>query len=165
MINFTASASVCSPAVRMVFFSPDAESWIPILNLAVSRYDKLCKNIAISMPSGIFEIRGTQSTKLPPTAGYLEPIENVHVQGRVWPQATDMYQHLAHGYYQDDHGDMLPTTMNVPPAPQDILELLKCQCKAQKTIQMCSCQKHNLACTDLCLCGTDFRMIQVVLVV
>ena len=50
---------------------------------------------------------------------------------------------------------MLSTTMDVPPAPQDIVELLRCQCKAHKTIQRCSCQKHNLACTDLCLCGTD----------
>ena len=71
----------------------------------------------------------------------------------------EMYQHLldppTHGYYLVDYGDILPTTTNVPPAPQAIVELLRCQCKAQRTIHRSSYQKHNLACTDLYLCGTD----------
>jgi len=73
-----------------------------------------------------------ESTKLPPTAGSLEQhIERVHVQARVWSQAMVMCQHmldpLKHGYYQDDHDNILPTTTKVPPALQTILELVKCR--------------------------------------
>ena len=77
-----------------------------------------------------------ESTKLPPTVGSLtEHIDRVHVQARVWSQATEMWQHLldplTHGYYQDDNGTILPTTTKVPPAPQAIVELVRCQCKGQ----------------------------------
>ena len=254
MICLAASASQRCPAARMVFFSPDTD----VLVLAVAHFDKLCKNTAISMASGILEIgpiwsalgrekatalhvfhaftgadnvgrfsrlgktkwfqqymradkevisallklteegdvtqdvrdvlsqfvcslycpKGinitkipdlrwhlfckylAESNKLPPTVGSLtEHIDRVHVQARVWSQATEMWQHLldplTHGYYQDDNGTILPTTTKVPPAPQAIVELVRCQCKAHCTTQRCSCLKHNLSCTDLCLCGSD----------
>jgi len=111
------------------------------------RWHLFCKHLA-------------ESTKLPPTTGSVdEHIERVHVQAVVWSQATVMWQHLLdplkHGYHRDDHGNILPTTTNVPPAPQAILELIRCQCKADCTTQRCSSKRHNLTCTELCLCETD----------
>ncbi len=51
MICLAAAASQRSPGARMVFFSPDTH----VLVFAVAHYNKLCKNIAISMVSGIVE--------------------------------------------------------------------------------------------------------------
>jgi len=224
-ICLAAAASQRCPEARMVLFSPDTD----VLVLAVAHYDKLCRNTAILMVSGILEIgpiwralgrerqqhymysthsqvqtmmgdfldlakqsfqqymkvdrevisaliklteegdvtqdvkdalakfvclmycpKGihiscipdlrwhlfckhlAENTKLPPTAGSLEQhIERVHVQARVWSQANrcvSIYlDPLKHGYYQDDHDNILPTTSKVPPVPQAILELIKCR--------------------------------------
>ena len=120
---------------------------IHITSITDLRWHLFCKHLA-------------ESTKLPHTADSLQQhIERVHLQARVWSQATVMWQHLLdplkHGYYQDDYVHILPTTTKVPLAPQAIVELIRCQCTAHCTTQSCSCQRHNLACTDLCLCGND----------
>ena len=52
MICLVAAASQRCPGARMVFFSPDTD----VLVLAIVHYDKLCKNTAISMVSGVVEI-------------------------------------------------------------------------------------------------------------
>ena len=49
MICLAASASQRCLAAWMVFFSPDTD----VLVLAVALYDKLCRNTAISMASGM----------------------------------------------------------------------------------------------------------------
>lgn len=120
---------------------------IHITSIPDLRWHLFCKHLA-------------ESSKLPPTVGaFEEHIERVRVQSSVWCQATVMWQRLfnplKHGYYQNDHGEILPTTMKVPSAPQAIVELVRCQCKAHCTTKRCSCRRHNLACTDLCLCGSD----------
>ena len=43
--------------------------------------------------------------------------------------------------------------MTLPPAPQSIMELLRCSCKKTKcALRKCSCFANNLNCTDLCSC-------------
>ena len=120
---------------------------IHITSIPDLRWHLFCKNLA-------------ESSKLPPTVGALEEhIERAHVQIRAWSQATVMWQSfldpLKHGYYQKSHGEILPTATKVPPAPLAIVELIRCQCKTHCTTQRCSCRRHNLACTELCLCGSD----------
>ena len=120
---------------------------IHITSIPDLRWHLFCKNLA-------------ESGKLPPTIGALvEHIQRARVQIRVWSQATVMWQSfldpLKHGYYQKSNGEILPTTTKVPPAPMAIVELIRCQCKTQCTTQRCSCRRHNLACTELCLCGSD----------
>ena len=46
-----------------------------------------------------------------------------------------------HGWYQDGP-QIVPTPTTALPAPQSILELVKCR--------SCSCRKHDLRCTDMC---------------
>jgi len=120
---------------------------IQIASIPDLRWHLFCKNLA-------------ESNKLPPTTGALEEhIERVRVQSRVWCQATVMWQQqfdpLKHGYHQDEKGHILPITTKVLPAPQAIVELVRCQCKANCSTQRCSCRRNDLTCTDLCLCGTD----------
>jgi len=52
-------------------------------------------------------------------------------------------------------GHSQPITTLVLPAPQDIVEMVRCQCKTDCCMLRCSCQCNNLPCTEICLCGTD----------
>lgn len=120
---------------------------VHITNIPELRWHLFCKHLA-------------ESNKLPPTTGALDQhIERVRVQSQVWSQSTIMWQQLfnplLHGYYESDSGRILPITSKILPAPQSIIELVRCQCKTNCSSQRCSCRRHNLSCTDLCLCGTD----------
>ena len=83
------------------------------------RWHLLCKQFA-------------ESNKLPPTLGALEEhIKRVSLQSRVWHQVTVMQQQpfvepLQFGYYKDGDGQLLPVTTLVLPAPQAIIELVRC---------------------------------------
>ena len=101
-----------------------------------------------------------ESNKLPFTIGALEEhIKRVRLQSRVWYQATVMHQQpfelLQFGYYKDTDGQLLPVTTQVLPAPQAIIELVRCQCKTNCSTLKCSCRCNNLPYTELCLCDTD----------
>ena len=50
---------------------------------------------------------------------------------------------------------LLPVTTLVLPAPQAIVEMVRCQCKTDYSTLRCSCRCNNLPCTELCLCNTD----------
>ena len=51
----------------------------------------------------------------------------------------------------------MPVASDLPPAPSAIVELVKCGCGLSKCkTYTCSCHKHNLCCTELCVCeATD----------
>ncbi|XP_045128685.1 uncharacterized protein LOC123514692 [Portunus trituberculatus] len=97
------------------------------------------------------------SDKLPPTVGALKQhILRAHAQARVWDQAAipqqELLDPLENGYYKDNKGMMKPITTEVPPAPEAIIEMVRCHCKSDCSSQRCSCRSKNLRCTDLCLC-------------
>ncbi len=72
------------------------------------------------------------------------------LQSRVRCQATVMQQQpldpLQFGYYMDTDGQLLPLTTKVLPAPQAIIELVRCQCRTNCSTQRCSCRRNNLPC-------------------
>ena len=48
-------------------------------------------------------------------------------------------------------GEVLrPVTTVLPPAPEAVLQLVKCACKGNCTKKTCSCKKHSMYCTDMC---------------
>ena len=84
-----------------------------------------------------------------------EHIKRVRLQSRVWFQATIMQQQqpfepLNFGYYKNTDGQILPVTTKVLPAPQAVIELVRCRCKTDCSTLRCSCRKNNLPCTELC---------------
>lgn len=92
-----------------------------ITTIPYLRWHLFCKQLA-------------ESNKLPPTLGALEEhINRVRVQSRVWCQATLMQQHpfdpLKFGYFKNTEGGILPLTTKILPAPQAIIEMVRCQCK------------------------------------
>ena len=120
---------------------------IKITDIPELRWHLFCKKMA-------------ESEKLPPTLGSLvQHIHRVHVQSRTWGQASHAMQvtldPIGHGYYKTTNGQIVPKTTNDPPAPEALVEMVRCQCKTNCTSQRCSCQRKNLPCTDMCLCSTD----------
>ena len=45
---------------------------------------------------------------------------------------------------------MMPVTMTEPPAPPNLLKIVRCGCKTVCKTMSCSCRKHGLKCTDSC---------------
>ena len=120
---------------------------VHITSIPDLRWHLFCKQLA-------------ESNKLPPTLGALkEHIKHVWLQSRVWYQATVMQQQpfdpIKFGYYKDTGDQMLPVTTKVLPAPQAIIELVRCQCKTNCSTQRCFCRRNNLPCTELCLCDIE----------
>ena len=122
---------------------------VRITSIPDLRWHLLCKQLA-------------ESNKLPPTLGALEEhINRVHLQSWVWHQATVMQQQpfepLQFGYSKERDGQLFPVTTLVLPAPQAIIELVRCQCKTNCSTLTCSCRHNNLPCTELCWCDTDVQ--------
>ena len=103
--------------------------------------------------------------KLPPTSGaWTEHIRRAHVQASIWHQ--DLVLHpvcpdpLKLGWRQED-GRLLPVLSQVAPAPESVLQLVRCNCGAtnmestNKCSRRCSCKSNNLVCTELCKCEAD----------
>ena len=94
-----------------------------------------------------------ESEKLPLSLGALKQhILRAHVQARVWGQAAVPQQELLdpmeNGYHRDsDDGQLQPATTDVPPAPEPIVEMVRCQCKGNCSSNRCSCKSKNLPCT------------------
>ena len=101
-----------------------------------------------------------ENEKLPPTIGTLrKPLYRTHIQARTWGQARSAQQTIpdpiGHGYYKDLEGHILPETSDSAPAPEAIIEMVRCQCNTSCTSQRCSCHQRSLPCTYLCLCTAD----------
>ena len=91
-----------------------------------------------------------ESEKLSPTLGALKQ-HILRAQGRVWGQAAvpqqELLDPLLNGYDSDndsDDGQLQPTTTDVPPAPEAIVEMVRCQCKGNCSSNRCSCKCKNL---------------------
>ena len=101
-----------------------------------------------------------ESNMLPPTSGAIKQhMIRVHTQTSVWGQAS-IAQHefldpLQNGFCKDANVDLVPHTTDDLPTPKAIIEMGNCHCKGNCSSQRCGCRSHNLACIELCLCGTE----------
>ena len=85
-----------------------------------------------------------ESDKLPPTLGALKQhVLRAHIQARVWGQAHIAQQEfldpLQNGYYKDEDGQLKPIATESLPAPEAIIEMVRCQCKGDCSSHRCSC--------------------------
>ncbi len=58
-----------------------------------------------------------------------------------------------YGWSVDSDGNVLCNWMNLPPAPDSVLEFISCKCTKGCQNNRCSCVKATLPCTDLCKCN------------
>ena len=64
---------------------------------------------------------------------------------------------LQNGYHKESDGQLKPTMTDALPAPKAIIEMVSCQCKRDCSSARCSCRTNNLACTNLCQCGSECK--------
>ena len=102
-----------------------------------------------------------ESEKLPPTFGalkqhILELVFKLEYGARLQLPQQELLDPLENDYHRDsDDGQLKPTTTDVPPAAEAIVEMVRCQCKGNCSSNRCSCKSKKLSCTDLCLCNTQ----------
>ena len=49
-----------------------------------------------------------------------------------------------------ENGQLLPIKTDLPPAPEKLLVVIRCNCKSGYNSIRCSCKKHNIECSPLC---------------
>ena len=103
----------------------------------------------------LFKKNQAESERLPPTQAILR----AHYQLLVWnnDHVANPVLPSSEGYgWQDEDGKWVPIMTNPPPAPEAIIQLVRCKCaKSRCSNNCCQCQKAGLVCTDLCLCSED----------
>jgi hypothetical protein len=97
-------------------------------------------------------VRNTVSIKpqsLPPTSAAAKfHSMRAYYQTQVW-RGNDRLLATEWGWYIED-GQLLPILTDLPPAPNTVLEMVRCNCKADCASGRCSCRSHNLDCSPAC---------------
>ena len=92
-----------------------------------------------------------QPEKLPPT-GREDTFQllRVHHQAVVWRTlVADALDPLQLGW-EDNDGKLVPVMTDLPPAPDDVLKIVRCKRKTACSSSLCSCRKHVLKCVSAC---------------
>jgi len=109
------------------------------------RYSMYCKMAAVSLSK-------PQPERLPPTerASFYH-ILRVHLQVIRWLNlSADELDPTEWGWRLEDIR-LAPIMTNFPAAPDDILNVIRCKCKAGCKMQSnCSCRANNLKCVTAC---------------
>ena len=97
---------------------------------------------------------------IPPTSGtWYQHILRAHMQAYIWNQDLVLQPEFPDpcslGWTQDADNSFVPTLSFVPPAPQAVVELVRCGCGVSNCSKRCTCRQNNLVCTEMCNCGAD----------
>ena len=107
--------------------------------------------------------------KLPTTRiVWLEHIRPAHVQWSVWSQdliVNSVVPDPVTLRCQVQYVKLLPLLTKETPAPGAVLQLIRCKrgsTKVESTskTRRCSCKRHNLVCTELCVCAGDDKCLE-----
>ena len=52
--------------------------------------------------------------------------------------------------FQLQRGQLLPVHTDIPPAPEELLNVIRCGCTTDCSSHRCSCRKVSLSCTNAC---------------
>jgi len=92
----------------------------------------------------------------PPTEGAAtQHILRAQLQALVWERALapSLVTLSPTDYgYNDDYS---PIPSSLPPAPQSVLEVIRCGCKTTCDTDRCRCHRQEMICSDLCECSPD----------
>ena len=108
----------------------------------------------------MFRRKQAESQKLPPSrAAFLEGIKRAQYQCIIWKSAPDPNpdKPMPDNYgWRRDCDKYIPIMTTLSPAPETLLQLIKCSCsKSVCETSRCKCKANNLYCTDLCCCGAE----------
>ena len=87
---------------------------------------------------------------LPPTsAAAMHHSLRVYLQVQIWIGAGNTMDPIDWGWRRSDC-TLLPVKTHLQQAPNDLLKIIKCQCKANCDTKRCTCRKHGLDCSTGC---------------
>ena len=100
-----------------------------------------------------------EPSRLPPTKDELKQhIKRANYQTFIWKNALQRDCQIPnasdHGWKLED-GCLKVHWMDNQPAPDEILELVVCNCKRGKCNEECQCIQLQVACTDICKCKSE----------
>ena len=92
-----------------------------------------------------------QPEKLPPTdRAAMFHILRCHLQAVIWQTLNnDVLDPLQWGWQLEDN-NLQPITTDQPPAPDDLLKIIRCKCKTECKSALCSCRRNGLKCVTAC---------------
>ena len=109
----------------------------------------------------LFRQKQLEAEKPPPTK-LIHAIDHAHYQSMIWNRDTVPHQHFPpftdYDWLLNKDDFTVPIMVSLPPAPNAILELVKCDClKSNCTNLRCKCLRNKLKCADLCGCNGERR--------
>lgn len=73
----------------------------------------------------------------------------VYYQTQVWIGKGDKLNPEHWGWHIEDN-KLLPIRTTLPPAPERLLRIIRCNCKFNCDTKRCSCRKHGIDCSSAC---------------
>ncbi|PIK38210.1 hypothetical protein BSL78_24949 [Apostichopus japonicus] len=110
----------------------------------------------------LFRLARRSEDNMPPTKdALLQHIKRVNYQAALYKRSLEQTPHVpspvGNGWITED-GALLINLMDLPPAPDCIMELVNCSSTCKKghnncsDSKTCTCLQNKLPCTDLCKC-------------
>ena len=107
------------------------------------RYKKYCEKVATSLSQ-------VDPKLLPPTAAAASfHSKRVFLQINQWKDSECDLLPEEWGWTQSETG-LHPIATNQPPAPAELLKIIRCNCTTDCASARCSCQKHGMKCSMAC---------------
>lgn len=115
---------------------------VPCEGLDLLRYRKFASKVANS--SSVVEVQ-----TLPPTSAAAKfHIYRVYLQVKHWID-EDRDLDVTDWGWSVENNQCIPIKSDQPPAPDELLKVIKCKCKTGCT-KRCTCRKHGLECSSSC---------------
>ena len=109
--------------------------------LDVLRYKRFCEKVATS-------VSHVHPQTLPPSSAAAKYHSfRVYLQVQQW-KGFDL-DPLEWGWEKRD-GGLMPVHTDLPPAPDELLKIIRCNCHTDCSTLRCTCRKHNVKCSPAC---------------
>lgn len=106
------------------------------------RYKRFCEKVAVKTSKILPQT-------LPPTSAAARyHSRRVYLQIQQW-KGNNNLQPVDWGWRMSD-GNLVPVMTDLPPAPQDLLNVIQCNCSTDCGSARCTCRKNNLECSPAC---------------
>ena len=87
---------------------------------------------------------------LPPTSAAAKYHSlRVYLQVQEWKGSAAELNPIDWGWQECEEG-FVPLQTSLPPAPEHLLRVIRCNCQTDCSTLRCSCKKHNIECTLAC---------------
>ena len=107
------------------------------------RYKRFCEKLATNTSH-------VRPQTLPPTSAAAKYHSlRVYLQIQQWKGSRDDLSPVEWGW-KESEGGLTPVHTDLPPAPEELLRVIRCNCKTDCTNMRCTSIKHNVKCSPAC---------------